>query len=90
MLFDLEPAKEVSGGPWYTDQEFDHEYLELLSRELIRIVRAQGIADVNTIAEKIRLSGVSKVTLVVVCFIFLRLIVKNCVRWSWLAMSLSW
>ena len=61
MLYELEPAKEVSGGPWYTDQEFDHEYLELLSREILHIVRAQGITDVNTIAEKIRLSGFSKV-----------------------------
>ena len=28
MLFDVEPAKEITGGPWYTDQEFDHEFVE--------------------------------------------------------------
>ena len=69
MLFELEPAKEVSGGPWYTDQEFDHEYLDLLSREIIQCVRALMFADINSIAEKIRLGGVSKV-LTVMCLSF--------------------
>lgn len=63
MLYELEPAKEVSGGPWYTDQEFDHEFLEMLSREILQFVRSQGMADINTIAEKIRISGISKVEL---------------------------
>ena len=61
MLFDLEPAKEISGGPWYTDQEFDHEFLELLSREIIGFIKVQGMADVNQVANKIKISGISKV-----------------------------
>ena len=61
MLFELEPAKEVSGGPWYTDQEFDHEYLEMLSREIVQIVRLSSMVNIDAIAEKLRVSGVSKV-----------------------------
>ena len=25
MLFDVTPSKEITGGPWYTEQEFDHQ-----------------------------------------------------------------
>lgn len=28
MVFELMPAKEITGGPWYTDQEFDSEFVE--------------------------------------------------------------
>ena len=28
MLFDLEPAKELTGGPWYTEQELDSGFIE--------------------------------------------------------------
>ena len=63
MLFHLEPAKEISGGPWYTDQEFDHEFLELLSREIVSFVKTQGMSEVNDIAGRIRISGISKVEL---------------------------
>jgi len=43
MLYDLMPAKEITGGPWYTDQEFDHEFIQELSRFIVQFVRAQGI-----------------------------------------------
>eukprot|EP01040_Poterioochromonas_malhamensis_P021641 gene21641-26154_t len=26
MVFDMVPAKEITGGPWYSDQEFDHDF----------------------------------------------------------------
>ena len=31
VLFDVVPAKSVTGGPWYSDQEFDHEFVSELS-----------------------------------------------------------
>eukprot|EP01035_Chromulina_nebulosa_P021444 gene21444-27777_t len=63
MLYNLEPAKEISGGPWYTDQEFDHEFLELLSLEILSYVSSIGLADLNSIASKVKVSGISKVEL---------------------------
>jgi DNA-directed RNA polymerase III subunit RPC6 len=62
MLFDLEPAKEISGGAWYTDQEFDHEFIEFVSKEIISHVKAKEVADILTIADKIKVSGISKVS----------------------------
>lgn len=61
MVYDLEPAKEISGGAWYTDQEFDHEFIEFVSKEIISHVRAKDVADISTIADKIKVSGISKV-----------------------------
>lgn len=63
MLYNLEPAKEVSGGPWYTDQEFDYEFLELLAKEIVSFVSVQGNADAACIAERIRSSGIANVEL---------------------------
>jgi DNA-directed RNA polymerase III subunit RPC6 len=38
MLFDTQPAKEITGGPWYTDQEFDHAFVEELCRAVVNFV----------------------------------------------------
>ena len=27
MLYDLQPSTHITGGPWYTDNEFDHEFV---------------------------------------------------------------
>lgn len=63
MLFDLVPAKDVTGGPWYTDQEFDSEFIEELCRFIVQFVRAQGIVGLGSISERVRISGISKVEL---------------------------
>eukprot|EP01041_Mallomonas_annulata_P007617 gene7617-15600_t len=60
MLHDLVPAKEITGGPWYTDQEFDHEFIEELCRFVVQFVRAQGIVGLASINERVRISGISK------------------------------
>ena len=38
MLYDTEPAKEITGGPWYTDQEFDHAFVEELCKAVVNFV----------------------------------------------------
>ena len=43
MLYDLTPAKEITGGPWYSDFEFDHEFIaELRNFILMCIKRMNG------------------------------------------------
>lgn len=32
MLYELEPSKELTGGAWYTDQQFDAEFTEILTQ----------------------------------------------------------
>lgn len=63
MLYDMVPAKEITGGPWYTDQEFDHEFVEELSSFIVSFIKSQGMADVSVINERVRISGISKVEL---------------------------
>eukprot|EP00607_Mallomonas_marina_P003414 CAMPEP_0182433336 /NCGR_PEP_ID=MMETSP1167-20130531/62560_1 /TAXON_ID=2988 /ORGANISM="Mallomonas Sp, Strain CCMP3275" /LENGTH=255 /DNA_ID=CAMNT_0024621907 /DNA_START=178 /DNA_END=945 /DNA_ORIENTATION=+ len=63
MLADLVPAKEITGGPWYTDQEFDSEFIEELCKFIVQFVRAQGIVGLGSIGERVRISGISKVEL---------------------------
>ena len=43
MLKDLEPSKEITGGAWYTEQEFDAEFITVLY-ETVRgaMVRSHG------------------------------------------------
>lgn len=70
MLYDLEPSKEVSGGPWYTDQDFDIDFVERLSEDIVNFIRKQNIADLNAISNYIRISGISKVSVTAVCFVY--------------------
>jgi DNA-directed RNA polymerase III subunit RPC6 len=61
MLYDIVPAKEITGGPWYSDQEFDHEFVEELGNFIVQVVKNVGMADLSVIADKVRISGISKV-----------------------------
>jgi DNA-directed RNA polymerase III subunit RPC6 len=65
MLFDTIPAKEITGGPWYTDQEFDSEFLEALCNFIVQFVKShpQGMCDIDAINDQVRISGISKVEL---------------------------
>ena len=65
VLFDVVPAKSVTGGPWYSDQEFDHEFVGELSNFVVQVVRAQNMMDLASISEKIRISGISTVSYLV-------------------------
>lgn len=63
MLYELAPAKEITGGPWYTDQEFDHEFVEALRSFILQVVCAQGKTDLQTISQAVKRSGISTVDL---------------------------
>lgn len=63
MLYELSPAKEITGGPWYTDQEFDHEFVEALRSFILQTVCGQGVADLQTIGQRVKRSGISTVDL---------------------------
>ncbi|CAN0509347.1 unnamed protein product, partial [Ectocarpus sp. 12 AP-2014] len=44
MLYELTPAKEITGGPWYTDQEFDYEFVKHLSSYVLSYVKEQTLS----------------------------------------------
>ncbi|KIM92356.1 hypothetical protein PILCRDRAFT_810404 [Piloderma croceum F 1598] len=39
MLFHLQPSVEITGGPWYTDNELDTEFIKLLSSACLHYIR---------------------------------------------------
>lgn len=39
ILFHLEPSTAVTGGPWYTDNELDTEFIKLLSSACLKFIR---------------------------------------------------
>ncbi len=40
MLYDLVPSTEITGGPWYNEQEFDHVFIDTLSTFVYEVIRA--------------------------------------------------
>ena len=35
------------GGPWYTEQEFDHEFVEELCNFIVQFVNSKGMIDLS-------------------------------------------
>jgi DNA-directed RNA polymerase III subunit RPC6 len=66
MVYNLTPAKELTGGPWYTEHEFDHEFISELRTFLMHCVRrlngGRGVTLLE-IKEKMIQANVSRVQL---------------------------
>lgn len=66
MLFNLTPSKELTGGPWYTELEFDHEFISELRTFLMHMIRkmngGKGVT-LTEIREKMIQANVSRVQL---------------------------
>jgi hypothetical protein len=39
--FSTAPAKELTGGPWYTEQEFDHEFIDHITETIMHLIETQ-------------------------------------------------
>jgi DNA-directed RNA polymerase III subunit RPC6 len=70
MLYDLTPAKEITGGPWYSEYEFDHEFIAELRNFILMCVRRMnggyGVGNgvtLRQIANKMTQANVSRVQL---------------------------
>jgi DNA-directed RNA polymerase III subunit RPC6 len=63
MLYELTPTKEITGGPWYTDQEFDHEFVDELGNFIVRQVSLAGMLDLQNVNDRVRISGITKIEL---------------------------
>ncbi|KAJ2881801.1 34-kDa subunit of RNA polymerase III (C) [Coemansia aciculifera] len=42
MLVDVSPSTDITGGPWYTDQEMDTDFIEQLSKRCYQFIFAQS------------------------------------------------
>jgi len=38
-LYDLEPDRSITGGAWYSDQDFESEFVEILNQQCHRFLR---------------------------------------------------
>ncbi|KAH9941555.1 RNA polymerase Rpc34 subunit-domain-containing protein [Amylocystis lapponica] len=48
MLFHLEPSVEMTGGPWYTDNELDTEFIKLLCSACLRFIKDRSLPKQKT------------------------------------------
>jgi hypothetical protein len=62
MIYEMVPAKELTGGPWYTEQEFDSEFVAALCDFIVKFVGYSNIVNVSKIHEKVKVSGIAKVS----------------------------
>ena len=65
MAYDLIPTREVSGGPWYTDQEFDHEFVEAIKKFIVKYVTEMKLATMEEIHAALAKVGISSVPLAI-------------------------
>jgi DNA-directed RNA polymerase III subunit RPC6 len=70
MLYDLSPSKEITGGPWYSDYEFDHEFIAELRNFILMCIRRMnggyGVGNgvtLRQIANKMIQANVSRIQL---------------------------
>ena len=41
MLYDIEPDKSITGGAWYSDQEYETEFIDILYQQCLRYLMEQ-------------------------------------------------
>ena len=39
MLFNLTPDRSVTGGAWYSDQDFESEFVEVLNQQCFKFLQ---------------------------------------------------
>ena len=42
MLYDLEPSTEITGGPWFSDNELDSEFIEGLMKACLKFIYSRS------------------------------------------------
>lgn len=62
MLFDLVPSKDVTGGPWYTEQELDQDFIDGIAQFVVRVLQRAPLTRVQ-LAQAIAKAGVAHVSL---------------------------
>lgn len=46
MLYNLEPDRTVTGGAWYSDQDFESEFVEVLNQQCFKFL-VQKVTFIN-------------------------------------------
>ena len=63
MGYDITPNRSITGGPWYTESEFDFEFIATLGDFILRCIKQRGPVTLGAIAQVLAVSEISKVRL---------------------------
>ena len=59
MLYNLEPDRSVTGGAWYSDQDFESEFVDVLNQQCFKFLeqKVRSVNKLNTFTCFIKLEG---------------------------------
>ena len=63
MKYDLEPSREITGGAWFTDQEFDAVFVKIMRDQCRDFIREEKRVTLQDVYEHIVKSKISNVNL---------------------------
>mmetsp|Transcript_47678 Transcript_47678/g.93701 ORF Transcript_47678/g.93701 Transcript_47678/m.93701 type:complete len:298 (+) Transcript_47678:119-1012(+) len=63
MLYELEPAEELTGGAWYHGSEFDEQCVQILRETCHKYIKQRQSGTAEELHEFVRKSGIAKVNL---------------------------
>ena len=52
MAINFEPAKSITGGPWYEGSEFDDEYVSVIEKVIIGLLKRWGAMTITELKKK--------------------------------------
>lgn len=63
MLYELEPSREITGGAWYTEHEYDAEFINVLRDQCVKFIMHKKRATLDDVCDFVSASKLSQVEL---------------------------
>ena len=63
MLYELEPSREITGGAWYTEHEYDAEFINVLREQCVKFILARGKVTLEDVCDFVKQTKLSHVEL---------------------------
>ena len=63
MLYELEPSREITGGAWYTEHEYDAEFISVLREQCVKFIMSRGKVTLDEVCDFVKQTKLSHVEL---------------------------
>ena len=63
MLYELEPSREITGGAWYTEHEYDAEFINVLRDQCVKFILLKKRVTLDDVCDFVRATKLSHVEL---------------------------
>jgi DNA-directed RNA polymerase III subunit RPC6 len=63
MLYELEPSREITGGAWYTEHEYDAEFISVLREQCVKFIMSRGKVTLDDVCDFVKQTKLSHVEL---------------------------